>query len=181
MKYIVAICILTISIVSCVNQRDNNQTMAGKTVTMLDKLPGSFVHTTLGCREYLDSKEMSYFSLEESSSPYLFIYLDETMCTSCIEEALGFFSNELSFIPLNRTRIITRYTNIRTPSIFLKLNKIEIPFCNVSEVPFQENFSGFDKPLFLVVNSSSRILEYFQLKDKMKKRMRAAIQFLRIN
>jgi len=171
--------IILLLLYSCNGENNNNISKQVKLNGAFDELVGSQFDTTLLCVGLLDSSRVSFkMELAHSFTHYLILYLSEGMCTSCVQDAIKFLQVELKSLSPSQIKLITMYSNIRTPSILLKINNNQLPFCNVDNPPIRINTSELEKPVFLVVNRDGKISNYFQLKDEMKSRMRASIQIL---
>ena len=180
MKPNILLYIVLLSLLSGCNGRSGlNNIKEDKSVLTLDELIGCQFDTTQLCASSLSSTSSAEkLVFDHSHSHSLILYFGEAMCAACVQDAIKFVKEELKFLSPLQIKIITRYTNVRTPAIIFKLNDFQLPFCNIEDLPLQLAHLELDKPLFLIIDQRGKIINLFQLRDEMKSRMRASIQIL---
>lgn len=166
-------------LIGCNVGKVNQNIEKDQSFKILDDLIGKRFDTSFLCVSSLNQKDTTRkFFLSQSYSHSLIFYFGESMCSSCIQDAFKFIQEDLKFLPSGQIKIVTQYTNVRSPAVLCKLSNFHYPFCNVFEVPQEFRQLVLDKPLFLVVDPQSKIINLFQLKDTMVEKIRASINIL---
>ena len=125
---------------------------------------GMSIDTNKACIGFNGDTLYPINSMTESGlDHHLVLYFSEFMCIECIGDAIDFLKNSLDEVGACNKWIIVGYENVRNPALILKQKGLMIPFCNIRHESLFEQEVFLDKPFFLVIDNSGKVIEYFDM------------------